>query len=199
VEAIMCRNVLRSLVAVVLLLASFGARATFHLWVITQAYSNADGSVQYIELAAYASGQQFVANHTIVASQGSTTHSFTIPHDLPGDTAVTTSDDYGYYGGGGSTTYRSMVIGTQGFAALGVVTPDYVVPNGFLFTSGGTLRWGEGADVWNYPALPTDGNLALYRTGVTGDNAPLNFNGQTGKITLTGATANTPGALSGLW
>ena len=194
----MCRTALRSLVAVLLFAASFGAHATYHLWLITQAYSNADGSVQYIELAAYASGQQFIANHTLVASQNGATHSFTIPKNLSDDTAMT-SDDGGYYGGGGYATYRSMVIGTQGFAALGVVTPDYIVPNGFLFTSGGKLSWGEGADTWNYPALPTDGTLALNRNGSTGVNAPVNFNGQTGKVTFTVTTANTPGALSGLW
>ena len=194
----MCRHVLRSFVAALALVASFGAHATFHLWLITQAYSNADGSVQYIELTAYASGQQFVAGHTIVASQGGTTHSYTLSTNLPDDTAMTTTGG-GYYGGGGSTTYRSMVIATQGFAALGILTPDYVVPNGFLFTSGGTLRWGEGADTWNYGALPTDGNLALNRNGSTSVNAPMNFNGQSAKITLTGSSANAPGALSGLW
>ena len=194
----MCRNALRSFLAALVLLASFEAHATFHLWLITQAYSNADGSVQYIELTAYASGQQFVAGHTIAASQGGTTHSYTLPANLPDDTAMTTTGG-GYYGGGASTTYRSMVIATQGFAALGILTPDYVVPNGFLFTSGGTLRWAEGADAWNYPALPTDGNLALNRNGSTSVNAPMNFNGQTARIALTGTTANAPGALSGLW
>lgn len=194
----MCRNALRSLVAALALLASFQAHATFHLWAITQAYSNADGSVQYIELSAFASGQQFVANHTLVSSNGSTTHSFTFPGNLPDDTAMGTSGG-GPYGGGGSTTYRSMVIGTQGFAALGILTPDFVVPDGFLFTAGGTLRYAEGADTWNYAALPTDGNLALNRNGTTSVNAPMNFNGQAARITLTGTTANSPGALSGLW
>ena len=192
----MFRNAFRTLAALALLAAAPGAYATFHLWRITQVYSNADGSVQYIELMAYASGQQFVHGHTIVSSQGATTHSFTMPTDLPGNTAVTTGG--GYYGGGGATSFKSMLIGTQGFAALGVVAPDFVVPNNFLFTSGGTLRWGEGADSWDYPALPTDGTLALNRTGSTSPNAPMNFNGDTGRIALA-ASANTPGALSGLW
>ena len=116
-----------ALAAVVLLLAVSGSsHATFHLWHITQLYSNADATVQFIELTAYASGQEFISGHTITSSQGATTHSYTFPADLPGDTASTMSE--GYYGGM-YTTYKSMLIGTQGFAALGVVMPDYIVPN----------------------------------------------------------------------
>jgi hypothetical protein len=194
----MCRNALRFLVATLLLAAGFSANATYHLWRITQAFSSADGTVQYIELMAYSSGQQYVHGHTLVSTQGSTKHSFTIPTDLPADTAMTT-DGGGYYGGGGYTTYRSMVIATQGFAALGVVTPDYIVPSGFLFTSGGTLNYAEGADTWTYPALPTDGKMALNRDGSTSVNYALNFNGMGGQVTVTAAAANTPGALSGLF
>jgi hypothetical protein len=96
------------------------------------------------------------------------------------------------------TSYKSMLIGTQGFAALGVVAPDYVVPNGFLFTNGGTVNYAENADLWSHPSLPTDGNRALNRNGTTPPNSPLNFAGESGMVTLT-AAANTPGALSGLW
>ena len=179
-------------VLLVLLAASGGAHATYHLWTITQLYSNADGSVQFVELRANAAGQQFLRGHTLVSAQGGTTHAFTFPADLPGDTATTT--DGGYYGGG-IMEVKSMVVGTQGFAALGIVTPDYVVPNGFLFTSGGTLNYAEGADTWTYPALPTDGSRALNRNGSTGVNAPMNFAGESGTVSAT----NLPGALSGLW
>ena len=73
-----------------------------HHWSL---YSNADGTVQFIELKAYDGGQQFVRNHRITSSQGTTTRSFTIPSDLPGDTASTMmdGDPYGmggYYGSG---------------------------------------------------------------------------------------------------
>jgi len=187
------RNVtLRIFVLILLLGASLGAGASFHLWRIDQLYSNADGTVQFIEATAYAGGEEFIAGHTIVTKQGSTTHSYTFPASLPGDTATT--EGGGYYGGG-NTTYRSMLIATQGFAALGIVTPDYVVPNGFLFTGGGTLIYGEGADSFTYPALPTDGKLAWNRNGSMGNNAPLNFMGQSGTVAL----AATPAALSGLW
>lgn len=187
-------KMLRFLVPFLLFALAFEAHATFHLWRIAQLYSNADGTVQYIELTAYAGGQQFVGGHTVVVTQGATSHSFTFPGNLPGDTAMT--DGGGYYGGG-MTTYKSMLIATQGFAALGIVTPDYVVPNGFLFTGGGTVTYAEGADAWTYGALPTDGRLALNRNGTTSANSPMNFAGESGSVSVAAPTQ--PGPLSGLW
>jgi hypothetical protein len=180
------------------LAASMSVHASYHLWTITQLYSNADGSVQFIELQALAGGEEFLAGHTIVSTQGGTSHSFMFPANLPGDTASTITEGGGYYGGGMSTTYKTMLIATQGFAALNRVRPDYVVPNGFLFTSGGTLTYGEGADVMTYGALPTDGKMALYRNGTQGANLPQNFAGDAASITQT-VSAEMPGALSGLW
>ena len=161
---------------------SGNAQASFHLWRITQLYSNADGTVQYIELEALASGQQYLTGHGVTSAQGSSVHSYTFNQALPGDTAVTTGGG-GYYGGGMVTSYMSMLIGTQGFAALNVVTPDYVVPNGFLFSTNGTVTWGDGADTFSYASLPTDGRFALNRDGSMTTNAPMNFNGQMGTIT----------------
>ncbi|HZZ94913.1 MAG TPA: hypothetical protein VFE23_20295 [Usitatibacter sp.] len=187
---------LRSYVLFLILAASGSAHATFHLWSIVQLYSNADGTIQFVELKSFAAGEEFLAGHTIVSTHGSATQKYTFPNSLPGDTAMTTGDSGGYYGGGGDTTYRSMLIATEGFAALGIVTPDYVVPNGFLSVNGGALNYGEGADTLTYPALPTDGRLAWNRSGSTGVNAPLNFNGMSGTVTVTAAL---PGTLSGLW
>jgi hypothetical protein len=167
------------------------AQATFHLWRISQVYSNADGTVQYVELMALASGQQYISGHTITASQGGTTHSYTFPSNLPGDSATSMGD--GYYGM--VTSYRSLLIGTQGFAALNVVMPDYVVPNGFFFTTNGTVNWGAGADVFTYASLPTDGRLALNRNGSTMQNQPMNFDGFSGSVVPTIAALN----VQGLW
>jgi hypothetical protein len=166
------------------------ANATFHLNQVTQLFSNADGSVQFIELKSYAGGQQFLAGHSIITSQGATSRSFAFPSDLPDDTATTTSN--GYYGGM-STTYKSFLIGTQGFAALGVVMPDYIVPNGFLFTTNGKVVYGEGADSLSYASLPTDGKQALNRNGTMSLNAPMNFAGAAATVSIvdyTGAWYN---------
>jgi hypothetical protein len=158
------RRILLSLIA---LAAALPASATFHLWAMAELFSNADGSVQFIELRAITGAQEFVAGHTIKASSGGVTHSFTMPSNLPGDSSG-----------------KTLLIGTQGFAALGVVTPDFTVPNGFFFQGGGTVDWGEGADVWNHPALPTNGNDSLDRNGNAVTNSPRNFAGQTGTVHL---------------
>jgi hypothetical protein len=184
-EFAMVKNRIRQVCMLALCLGiSAAANATFHLWRITQLYSNADGTVQFIELTALASGQQFIAGHTITSSHGATTRSYTFPTILPDDTA--TSID-GYYGP--ATTYKSFVIGTQGFAALGVVTPDYVVPNGFLFTANGVVNYAESADIFSYASLPTDGSRALNRNGTTGPNLPQNFAGASGSIAATAPSA----------
>jgi hypothetical protein len=157
------------------------ASATFHLVQITQVFSNADGSVQYIELAALAGAQQFIGGHTIRSTSGSSTRSFTFPADLPGDTA---HGDGGY---GMPSSYKSFLVATQGFAALNLVKPDYVVPNGFLFLTNGTIDYAESADVFVYASLPTTGGLALNRSGTTAVGAPLNFSGETARMPGTNA------------
>ncbi len=162
-----------------LLLASCPAWATFHLWSMNELYSNADGSVQFLEMTALAPGQQFVGGHTLRATQGSAAHTFTLPANLPEDTA-------GHH----------MLIGTQSFAALGVVAPDYVVPDGFFFSGNGTIVWGEGADVWSYANLPGDGTLSLERDGTTAVNSPLDFTGATGTVSL---AATPPRNYQALW
>jgi hypothetical protein len=161
----MFKTFIRQICSVAMLLAaSVGAHATFHLWVINEIYSNADGSVQFVELSTTASGQQFVSGHSITCTQGGTTHTFNITSDLPGDSAN-----------------KTFLIGTQGFAALNVVTPDYVVPNGFLFTNGGTLNW-AGFDSVTYSSLPTDGRMSINHDRVQAINSPKNFAGATGSI-----------------
>ncbi len=182
----------RFLLAILLALGGT-AHATFHLWKITEIYSNADGSVQFIELIALASGQQFLAGHRITSLQGAQTRAFTFPNNLPGDSAETTGG--GIYGGEETITgYKSMLIATQGFAALNLVTPDYIVPNGFLFTSNGTVNFAD-ADIVSYAMLPTSGGLSINASGATSMNSPKNFMGSTGTV----AAAPGPLNYSDMW
>ena len=164
----------------VFLALSGNAHATFHLWEITQLYSNADGTVQYIELTALSNGQEFLSGHTVAVTQGSTTHTYTFTSNLPGDTATTMGGDSIY--GGGATSFKSLLLATQGFANLGIVTPDFIIPDGFLFTTNGHLNWGGGFDMLDYTSLPTDGRNALFRGGTVAINAPLNFAGAMGTV-----------------
>ena len=158
-----CR-ILRLFTWAVVALFAQSANATFHLWQIAEIYSNANGTVQYIELTTTAGGQQFVGGHQVTVLQNGATHLFTLPSDLPGD-----------------TTNHKFLIGTEGFASLGVVTPDYVVPNGFLFQPNGIVDF-AGVDVVTYNPLPSDGVSALNHAGNIVVNAPTNFAGATGRI-----------------
>src|SRR5438105_1111029 len=115
----------RWLLALPAILAVSPAQASFHTYQINEIFSNADGTVQFIELreAFSASGQNFLRGLTLTSGTGANQKSFTFPNDLPSF----------------NTAGTSVLIGTQGFAALAVVTPDYVVPNGFLSLTNGTV------------------------------------------------------------
>ena len=171
------RAVFRALAALVVAVAALPATAAFHLWQMNELYSSSSGSVQFLEMTALSSGQQFVAGHTLTTGQ----QSFTFPSNLPGDTAN-----------------RRMLIGTQSFAALNIVTPDFIVPDGFFPVNGGTINFAEGSDVWGYGALP-GGTLSIGRNGATATNSPQNFAGQTGTVPAT--TPPPPAALNlqALW
>ncbi len=148
------------------------AQAAFHLWQITEVYSNASGTVQFIELTALSGGQQFLVNTTLTSSAGG---NLQFPNNLPGDS-------------GG----QKFLVGTTGFKNLNIVQPDYEVPNGFMSTSNGSLTFAGGFDVFTYASLPTDGVLSLNRDMSTGINSPTNFAGNTGSISA--PAINPPGA-----
>ena len=162
----------RSFVTLMLIVAVaasgiFPAFGSFHTFQLNELYSNASGSVQFIELVEGfgANGQQFLAGHTLSVAQGTTTRTYTFPNDLPS----------------GNTAGMHVLIATPAFAMLGIVTPDYIVPAGFLFTNGATVNY-AGVDSVSYGALQVDGVSSLNRSGTTGVNSPTNFAGQSGTI-----------------
>jgi len=154
---------------------SFFAPATHstgsHLWVVHEIFSNADGTVQFVELheCCGASNEVNLANKSVTSD--ATGLVFTFTENITGDTAN-----------------RYLLLGTSGFAALpGAPTPDHIVPDGFFDPSGDTLRWHI------YPAavltfapgeLPMDGTSSLLQDGTTGINTPTNYAGQSGTISL---------------
>jgi hypothetical protein len=164
----MLRKVIRDLAIALVSAAAAPALATFHLWQIDEVYSNSDGTVQFVELSTTFGGQEFVSAHAITATQGALTHTFTLLTDLPSD-----------------STNKKFLIATAGFAALGVVTPDYVVPNNFLFIPNGSVNW-AGVDTVAYGALPNDGVHSIDRNGVVGVASPTNFAGVTGTLPAPG-------------
>ena len=157
----------RIFLAVLMLVASAGSHAAFHEWKINEVYSDASGNVQFIELTTTVGLQQFVGGHQISTTQGGPFNVFMFPGDLPADSAN-----------------KKFLIGTAGYAALpGVPPPDYIVPNGFVFTSNVTINF-AGFDSVTFPTVPTDGSLSIDRNLSTATNSPTNFNGATGTVVL---------------
>jgi len=140
---------------------------SFHIFHISEAYSNADGTVQFIEFVGDADGQNLWAGHSIVSTNGIDTNTFNITANLASS----------------ATLGKSVLVATQGFADLGFVTPDYIIPSGFLFTSNGNVNFiGMNDGTIAYAALPTDGTQSLDHGGTVVNNSPSNFAGVTGSI-----------------
>lgn len=136
----------RLAVACAFALAAGLAHAGIEAFAIEQVYSNADGSVQFVVLRDTQNQDHADAwfGGTLAATQGGATTTFTFPGDLPG----------------AGTAGRRVLLGSAGFAALGLVAADYVLPDRFVPTAGGTLAIG-GGDALALGALPADGVTAL--------------------------------------
>ena len=169
---------LASALAMAWLLAAPTAFASYHTFQIEQLYSNADGTVQFIVLheSLGANGESFWTGKRLTSTHGALTRFYTFANDLPGGS----EDLYGMRPS--PTANRRVLVATPGFAALGLVTPDYTIPNGFLATDGGTLNY-AGVDSVTYTALPTDGVNALNRSQAPVPNLATNFAGQTASVT----------------
>ena len=169
------KSSLRSWLAALLLLHSTLAAATFHTFVLDQAYSNGAGNIQFVVLreALGLNGQHLLSGHVLTASQGGVSRTFTFPSNLPGN----------------DTAGSRVLIATAGFAALGLVTPDYVMPDAFLPTAGGFIDFAS-VDRWNFTGLPTDGVNALYRNGQSLPNFATNFAGASASVSAAAANPN---------
>ena len=153
--------------AVVALHMSAPAQASFHFWEFKELFSNADGTVQFIELFTVFDLQELAFGETFRATQGANTHDFVFPSDTPAPTGN-----------------HHLLLATAAFASLpGAVAPDFIIPDGFLFTPNGMV---ENlvilGDTLTYAVLPTDGILSLNADLTTGPNSPTNYAGQTGSI-----------------
>jgi len=161
---------------------------SFHLYRINEIYSNPSGTIQFIELAVGPfNGESFWAGVTLRSSRAGDTHTYTFPTHLPSQV----------------TSNTTVLVATQGFADLGIVVPDFIVPAGFLFPAGGTIDFG-GVDAVTHAALPADGVHSVDRNGAVVVASPKNFAGSTdglptspatisgtsGNDTLTGTTAS---------
>ncbi len=149
--------------------------AGVHRWDIHEFYTNVDGSIQFIELMVPIGDTNewfFNTNSvTLTVEDGTTQNVYAFDHDL--DTGL-------------STAFAFALLGTTGFADLGVVEPDWIIPDGFLLIDGGTASLASPRfltfDTRVYAALPTDGLISLNADGTTAINSPTNFAGETGVV-----------------
>ena len=159
------------------------AHGAFHLYDIQEIFSNADGSIQFIELFTVDSGQEFLSGHTLRLEQIAPT---------------STLSTFNFGNGPAPTNNRTLLIGTSSLIALGV-TPDFIVPAGFLSTSGTNKRvnFAESTDVVNIATLPFNGVQSLNglindpnptASSVNAQATPRNHAGQTITIPEPGAT-----------
>ena len=175
------RRAILSVAAGLMMLMATAASATFHTYQIQQIFSNADGSVQFMVLheAVGFNGQEFLMGHTLTSQQsGGMAKQIVFPNDL----------------GSNNTAGTFVLIATQGFAALNLVTPDYFVPNGFIPLSNGTINYAQ-VDQVSYNALPTDGVSAIDRNGNVIANLATNFGGRAAAVSAPAASVN----YEGLW
>jgi len=163
-------------VALVILLPLNHLRAAFHLWSVTEIYSNPDGSLQFIELSTASNFENQLGGHVITCTGPQGTHTFTFPSNLTST----------------ATMNKTFLIGSTNLARVpGGVTPDYVFTNPapFLFLSGSsqiTLGIGGSFELpAAYTNLPTDGDTSLVGSSSNlsaAINSPKNFNDQSNTI-----------------
>ncbi|MBW2725821.1 MAG: hypothetical protein JRE71_15680 [Deltaproteobacteria bacterium] len=157
------------LVAAATIFYAAGATAGIHTWDVVEVFSNANGTIQYVELF------DFGTNGTEVnvgnGSLSSGLHSFSWANGT-----VT-----------GPTNGQSYLIATAAFAALpGAPLPDVIIPADkvpFFSKSGDTVTFGNG-DALTFGPVPINGSDSFDEgppPGV-GPNTPKNYAGVQGNV-----------------
>jgi Ca2+-binding RTX toxin-like protein len=159
---------------------------SFHLYHINEVYSNASGTIQYVEFVGDAAGQNLWAGHSLISSStGNPERTFALSN-LPSS----------------ATAGKSVLIATQGYADLAAASggllpaPDFIVANNFFYTENGTIAV-AGMDSITYAELPVDGVHAINGSGAIVDNSPKNFDNITGAIAAALTGTDGPDSLDG--
>jgi len=158
--------------AAVLLLASPAALPFAHLWDIQEVYSNANGTVQFVEFFTTGFSELFLTGVQLqLKVSGTPVNSFTFPSDLPGTT----------------TENRTFLAATANFVTLYGITPDYIIPPNFLSGGANNLLDYGGFDQVSLANLPANGVMSLNglpdndvpdETSINAQATPRNFAGQ---------------------
>jgi hypothetical protein len=164
-------------------------QGAFHLWQVKEVFSNADGSVQFIEMFDSFGGETFVGGTTLKANSDGNIKTFTFPSNLT------------------HTTPGSLLIATTGFGSLpGAVTPDFTFNQSTTAISGSffnpnatnlTFTFSGSGDSMSFTgaSLPKNGINSLTDAGAVGappgtpnisagTNSPTNLLGNSGSVNL---------------
>ena len=171
------------------------ARAAFHVWNVKEVFSNADGSVQFVEMFDNSGGEISVNGFKLRSNSDGVIKEFTFPGNLvnntPGHMLIATSG-FGSLTGGVTPTFTF----NQSSTAL---TLPFFNPNAtnitFTFTGSGDTMTVTGA------LLPKDGIHSLTDANASGFpnptsnnssgvNSPTNLLGTSGGINLSSGDYN---------
>ena len=172
------KRILAWCIAAGLVFAASAASAAFHLFNITQVFSNADGTVQFIVLETGFNGENPWTGHELTSMGPAGTKKYTFQSNLPF-----------------TTRNKKVLVATEGFAALNLVTPDYVIPNGFIAIPSGSIDF-AGVSTVTYSNLPSDGVTAINFRGEPMQNLATNFAGASASV---GSTPPAAANYGGIW
>lgn len=157
-------------VAAVFSAGVFAALATLayggaHTWDVVEVFSNADGTIQFVELREMNNTANESGLNGLQVTSQATGNAFTFPGNLVRP-----------------TSNKRILLATAGFAALPCApTPDHIIPSNFFAIAGDTVRY-HIYDTWVFGAVPTDGTNSLNRVGGSAPNTPTNYAGGTGSV-----------------
>ena len=139
---------------------------------IEQVFSNSDGTVQFLDVVDRGiqdcdSGEDQWVGRKLTSTGPAGVKTYVFPNNLPTC----------------KTSRQHVLIATEGFAALGLVTPDYVIPNGFLPLASGSVDLATVSGV-TYAALPTDGVTAIDGAGRPIPNVATNLAGASASLNV---------------
>jgi len=140
------RRIALTVSTAILIGANLPISAQSQNWSITELFTNSDGQIQYIELSSASANQGGLSGISLISSSAQGEAEFNFDDDLNGDTAG-----------------ASLLLATDDFANLTGLTPDFILPNGFIPLVSGSLDFAQGTDTVEYSAgqMPLNGEQAI--------------------------------------
>ena len=155
----------------VFLLASPSAFGGAHTWDVNEVYTNADGTIQFVELReANGTPGELGVDGQPMRSLNFPTHLLDLLHAIASP-----------------TSNKFLLGGTAAFAAMpGSPDLDFTIPDGFLRlgTAADSVTYGAPYDTLAVPsgAIPLDGVQSFNDGAVIADNTPTNYAGEVGFV-----------------